>query len=258
MTEHIDIDGKKFVKATLAADRVGYTPDYVTRLARSNKIDAHQSGRVWYVDPESLKRFALEAEAEKRQRSEELRQERLRERGTLLRELHEANIRGQISVGRTSALAQTTILAASFFVFLNLAWISLESELNVKNISSGVSALIEDIGSVIAEPLVDVANQFASFAFVMQPDTSVQQSQSGSSEVVSNGASSAEPEFQGIVLLEDADATTAAIDSVRNSFSDEVNVQFDGSETGVVTPVFRKRDGESYRFLLVPVEQKDS
>lgn len=52
--EVLDIGGKEYVKASQAADKAGYTSDYVGQLCRSGAIDAHLVGRSWYVDVEEL------------------------------------------------------------------------------------------------------------------------------------------------------------------------------------------------------------
>ena len=69
-------------KARDAAALVAYSPDYVSRLAREEKIVAVQRGRDWYVDVDSLKLFALEVQAEQRARHQALRESRLAELAT--------------------------------------------------------------------------------------------------------------------------------------------------------------------------------
>ena len=73
-------DQKKYLSVKEAAQLVGYTSDYVTRLLRDGKVIGVRSGRTWEVDIDSLKTFALEAEAQKARRQEELRRERLEEK----------------------------------------------------------------------------------------------------------------------------------------------------------------------------------
>ncbi len=50
----IDISGIRYLKATDAAKKVGYTTDYVGQLARGGKVDAKQIGRAWYVSEEDI------------------------------------------------------------------------------------------------------------------------------------------------------------------------------------------------------------
>lgn len=52
----VQIDGETYIRARDAAEKVGYTTDYVGQLSRSGKIDAKQVGRAWYVRDGELKR----------------------------------------------------------------------------------------------------------------------------------------------------------------------------------------------------------
>ncbi|MCA9363849.1 hypothetical protein KC727_01360 [Candidatus Kaiserbacteria bacterium] len=52
--ETLVLNGKKFIKAAVAAQSIGYTTDYVGQLCRSGKVDARLVGRSWYVNEEEL------------------------------------------------------------------------------------------------------------------------------------------------------------------------------------------------------------
>jgi|GEM_PF-3091458 len=52
--EEISVKGEKYIKATILADKFGYTSDYVGQLCRSNQIKATLVGRSWYVNEQSL------------------------------------------------------------------------------------------------------------------------------------------------------------------------------------------------------------
>lgn len=58
--ETLDIDGVRFVRASVAAKQFGYTADYVGQLARAGKISAKQVGRVWYVEDGELNKHKTE------------------------------------------------------------------------------------------------------------------------------------------------------------------------------------------------------
>ena len=62
-----------------------------------------------------------------------------------------------------------------------------------------------------------------------------------------------------IVVAPVENFSATAVDSVRDSFSDEVEVTVDpeNADTGIVVPKFKDTRGEPYRFLMVPVNQKD-
>ena len=50
----ITVDGKMYMKATKAADDVGYTSDYIGQLCRKGALVGMMLGKTWYVTEESL------------------------------------------------------------------------------------------------------------------------------------------------------------------------------------------------------------
>lgn len=54
---HMDVlvlEGKSYVKSSVAARDLGYTSDYVGQLCRSGKVDSKLFGRTWYVVKDSI------------------------------------------------------------------------------------------------------------------------------------------------------------------------------------------------------------
>lgn len=254
MSQDLTIDKKKYVKASEAARLVGYSSDHVSRLARVGEIDAEKRGRSWYVDPESLKLFSLKVESEKRARGEEIRAERLHERAVATRKLNDAAILDEIDRSRQHAIFQTAVLSIALFLLFNLAWFSFESRLHVANLADGVHTIFSDVTDHVSFSVPPFISQFASFAFIERSRESIEVQQ----EIMIDDVirPSDDEAFEGIIIFDDED-DIQAVEAVRESFSDEVQVEFDGEDTGVVTPIFQERDGESYRFLLVPVDERD-
>lgn len=52
--ESILHEGKIYISTKQAAEKAGYTIDYVGQLARAGKIKAIKAHRAWFIDPESL------------------------------------------------------------------------------------------------------------------------------------------------------------------------------------------------------------
>lgn len=71
MNDELHINGQTFCVVRVAANQVAYSKDYITRLAREQKIRAVRIGRNWYVDVAALAQYAevqkLETEAHNRQ-----------------------------------------------------------------------------------------------------------------------------------------------------------------------------------------------
>ena len=83
MTEPAASHGKtknKLIPVREAAKLVSYTGDYISKLAREGKIESELRGRNWFVDPESVKLFSLQAKSDKRKRSQLIAVERKLER----------------------------------------------------------------------------------------------------------------------------------------------------------------------------------
>jgi excisionase family DNA binding protein len=84
MLGSLEIDNKKMQSVSTAADSVGYSRDYVTKLARDQKIAAVQIGRQWFVEPESLQEYAKQRLVEQKVRQQELSEIRKAEREVAL------------------------------------------------------------------------------------------------------------------------------------------------------------------------------
>jgi hypothetical protein len=52
--ESVVFDGKEFAKASVLAEKFGYTQDYLGQLCRGKKVDARLVGRAWYINLDSL------------------------------------------------------------------------------------------------------------------------------------------------------------------------------------------------------------
>lgn len=52
--ETVELDGVRYVKASVAAKKFKYTQDYIGQLCRGKKIDARLVGRTWFVNTDSI------------------------------------------------------------------------------------------------------------------------------------------------------------------------------------------------------------
>ncbi len=75
MANTLEINGKTLLSIKEASNAVSYSRDYITKLARENKIVASHVGRQWFVDIDSLRGYSesstLELEIRKKRLSEE-------------------------------------------------------------------------------------------------------------------------------------------------------------------------------------------
>ncbi|MDC1205225.1 helix-turn-helix domain-containing protein [Candidatus Pacebacteria bacterium] len=251
MTDVYTFEGEDYLKTTEASRLVGYSPDYVTKLAREQKINARQVGRYWYIEPDSLKLFSLTAEAEKRKRKGQLREERIKERAVVFLNADESTLLSQIKKTKFHALAQTGVIAVCLFIVCNLVWSSLESRINVPFLFSGLTQIGSELSEVMLEPIPNFLSQVASYAFIKVP---IDEPRAVVFDpTLYDKVSSEESDFQGVVVFEEnAEKTRVAIDEIKEAFSDEVNIEFKNHESVLITPVFREHDGDTHRFLLIP------
>jgi len=54
MVNPIFSDGKEYISAVRAAEKIGYASDYISQLCRAKKIPGQLIGKSWYVDFASL------------------------------------------------------------------------------------------------------------------------------------------------------------------------------------------------------------
>lgn len=246
-------DSQRYLSARDAAALVGYTPDYVTRLAREGKVVAEKEGRQWFVERDSLKLFTLEVEAEKRVRSEELRAERRSERCRTLRKEQVEVLVSEIDNGGLFAFLQTVAIAVCLFVGVQVVWFAVESDIDTTALAAGVEKLGQQMSAAVITPL-------------RRNKTVIPEATGGagseSNDVLSSGVyidpvSSDDPNFSGVILsTEQRGGSRAAM--IDRTFADDVEVEFEDDGTGVLTPVFRDGAGEEYRILLVPEEGNES
>ena len=84
--EPLHVDGVEFLPARTAGRSVGYTSDYITKLAREEKLEAKRIGRQWFVSSDSLQKFVEESRQAQEYRKAELSKERKAEQQVALAE----------------------------------------------------------------------------------------------------------------------------------------------------------------------------
>jgi hypothetical protein len=63
--DRIEIEDEWYLDTTAAAEKTGYTKDYIGQLARAGKVQARQLGRAWYVHEASLLAHKKDVHVEK-------------------------------------------------------------------------------------------------------------------------------------------------------------------------------------------------
>jgi len=237
MVQNLIVSGRKYLSSAELARRFGYTPDYLSRLAREGKVAATNINRKWFLDEESLQDFITQMNLGKEIRSTELKQQRKVERL-----IHSQEVKGIKTKNRTQthiALAQScAVLMCGAFVGL-LGWSVSSTGITTIQLSVG----FENASTQIANAIRPNRNPFISFS-----DWSV---------VASVLESFTPNELSEEVTVDQVITEHKKLEQLESvHFSDEVDVRFVDDGAGIVRPLFRnKNDGREYQILVVPVTE---
>lgn len=234
MSAALEINGKKLQPIKEAATLVSYSRDYVTRLARENKITATTVGRQWFVDVDSLVAYAeqskLEQELRKKQLSDERKQEiKIKTAVDKLQEARQAKVR-----------------------FLHVRAVVVTMFILCSGLLAGVIAHETLIAKNTVRDTLLPANQTASVIETEQKTDSIadfidREYRTRSLRPIGDVA-------EGVLILPSGAATLTAAEV----FSDEVIVReaADGTQTVVRVDQAGNEIGEGLPFVVVPVKQE--
>lgn len=242
MMSSLEINGKKLHRIKFASEQTGYSRDYITRLAREQKIVASQIGRHWFVDLTSLGQYAsamlLEQKARQQKLSDERKQERqLSERIEKKEVAHELYKRRLALRSKLLATAVLSVGLLAGFALEKSSFVPTELDPQVASVPFmqwfGGRDSVQETQSikVAATPANAEVVDFSQEAFSL--------------------ATLAEP-TDGVLLL--PASQNASSSDVRKLFSDDVSVLRDENGQQYVAQVGAK--GEVIRkipFVVVPV-----
>lgn len=230
MSQALYIDGIELVPSKVAGKTVGLSNDYVSRLAREQRIFATQIKRQWYVDLQSLRRYIESTKIEKEERNRELSQQRQIEKlQKTARVIHETQKRKVASQRmRRLAVVDTSAILVLGILTTGLGWLWW---------NANPAALPETPA---------VATVKTAKTELAQHDTST-----GGTEPALRDTSeiSGQPSEQGFVAIPVTNsATTTSVIAARFS-DDAVVIQLDGQ--ALIQPTFTEREGDLYEFVNV-------
>tara|TARA_B100000508_G_C11456038_1_gene276776 strand:+ start:282 stop:977 length:696 start_codon:yes stop_codon:yes gene_type:complete len=230
MTGALEIDGKNLYPIKVAASKVSYSRDYVTRLAREGKIRASHVGRQWFVDLDSLCHYADLASAEQDIRKKQLSDDRKRER--LVREAvkksHTLQLRRAQSLSIRAAVVAVMVMATGSLAGLTgYHWVELTEP------ADRFLASVQDAGNNGEATVFEQASE-------TEPTKSV--STLGAIE-------------QGVLLLPSSTSSVAT----QELFSDDVELRelADGSMAVVLVDSKGRIVGEPIPYVRIPVDDNE-
>ncbi len=224
-------DGKNFQPIKEAAVAVSYSRDYVTRLAREQKIRAKHVGRKWLVDIDSLRLFAESALVE-----QEIRKRQLSEDRKL-----EAKVREAVDEKKSSyedianKLHKKSMIVASLVLSFGVVSGGLSHHFLLKPITD---SQVASVGSLVSS---------APEGSLIEEEVDLYATDSGFSQ----SKHSIGKIENGLLLLPDSDKDF----SPQEMFSDTVAVKetADGSSVVKIVNEFGETVGDEIPFVVVPV-----
>lgn len=275
MSQQLVIGNRSYTSSSILARQFSYTADYLSKLARDGKVEATRVGRKWYINEDSLTQFITELKSLKEEKNHQLRISRKKERQSFV----DTTLLPHVKMGIVSPPRQFEVILQSVAVLLCGALVGLLSftifteKISLALIGETTAAMAAASSEQLVSELfmahsfqnqasLDFSHFFSwlfggtispsrsdrSHEVVMQPPAVHNSLEVNVTDV---------PIRPGIVVF-NASTTAADVSAVRDSFSDPVEVSFEGEDVGVITPLFKNRDGEPYRFLIVPVVSTDS
>jgi hypothetical protein len=285
MKDSFEIDGKIYISSRRAAEISKYSNDYVGQLCRGGKVSARMMGRTWFVDQESIlnhKKTSEEAfQARCRAASREQQKVFATSGGAAVLPAYSQPTWG-ITYGSDERplmpVIQKVVATPSPVSSLDQAH---ASSIRVRNalIASIIVVVLVTGGLILNNnstrtATLDGSSQpahvYASVERIIQAVGSgfgkmfalVERMIGGKSNLADNVVVPVVPSnsnsWNGMAVIPSGADDQAAVEQIRNSFSDVVEVSPDGSGTaGVITPVFRKTTGDEFLYVLVPVNDAD-
>ena len=237
MSNALVIDGKTLQPIKDAALVVSYSRDYVTRLAREEKIVAKLVGRQWFVDIDSLKQYAeasaMEQELRKKRLSEERKQERLMKEA-----VEEKNT---LHIEQSEGMHARAVSVASLVLGLGLVagW-GTYSILSLESIQFGIVNTAQ------------ISQQDESDAIGVSEDTAESMVHT---PAFAQRSIDTLPSDNGVLLIPNASSST-----VEELFSDEVVVVHGDDGSAVVNRVDENGEvvGNEVPFVIVPITEEQN
>jgi hypothetical protein len=250
MVKVLEIDGKKLHSIKAATSLVSYSADYITRLAREEKIIASHIGRQWYVDVESLKHYESIKVLEQTIRKQNLSDERKRERAVATeveksKLVRHKNIRAQAL--RTKVVVASALVAGLFGGYILENSLLQIANPNVQVASTKVASTLALLATDV-EPAPEVVTTLA-ITDEVDRDISTPTFVSQEATIASFAESS-----QGVLLLP-ATLTEGELLQIKDLFSDRIVVRTDSTGQKFVSQVneYSEIIGSEIPVIVLPV-----
>lgn len=249
MSSSLETDNKKMQSVSVAAASVGYSRDYVTKLARDQKITAVQVGRQWFVEEQSLHEYAKQSLLEQKVRQQELSEIRKAEREAVLQKAEAEKI-------PTPFLARVTQQKSSVAMLLLLGVASTYSLVHFSQLANPNNSSAQVVGSEIISEFKNVETDYEiAVGTTVSAQEPVPLTVDFSQESVR--LSDIENFENGILLL--PYGTSTDVVAPEDLFSDKVKILTDEQGQEYVARVNEQNEVVAeIPFVVVPVEDNQN
>ena len=256
MSQVLTIDNRDYIPAGKVGKHFGYTRDYILILARDGKIDGRKVGHRWYVNLASTEKYFAAAHVAREERRQ------------VVSEVRRAELR------TFTAQKRTVAHGARSLEFVAIALIALvigvTGYVSVETANDQVSLVYSSDAPFLEKVAVSLYNLITLVPKEMDIDVTHESRATHGQESASTTSPTVVTETElvkdvaptrivhtSLVIAPDEVFTSTSIESIRDSFSDDVSVSIDphNPDTGIIIPHFKDGDGESYRYLMVPVTE---
>lgn len=246
MSTNFEINGVTLVSIKEAAKIVSYSRDYLTKLARDQKIIATQIGRQWFIDMTSLQAFVDDVALEQIVRKEHLRKERKQERQVKEElQLLDSKIKVKESGFRFHSFAVASMVLCLGLFTGTVIYTTADIVNNLANNDIKNSSLVAQVPADEASMSIALPQDSTLFSSVIEYPLFTNEEE----------VRSMDTEYEGVFLLSrEGDVETT--EQVANLFSDQVVVEFLDENTGLVKYKNDKGEVSEFPFVSVPNNSK--
>ncbi len=225
MAESLKIEQANLLPSKEAAKRVGYSNDYVSRLARSKKIIATQVNRQWYVDLPSLKNYIAKSKVIQQSRHKLLSEQRKKEQITIAKSDEAFDLTDRtLQIFSMSVFAKVAMVLVLGWGVGFASWLTPQLTVGQLAVSTG-----------------GVASVWPEFFTLIRNFTTNEVE--GVGHVVYRGV-----DDEQRIRVTHSSSSNRAIDIY---FSDPIEVAPSNEQTGVIVPVFRETSDLMYRYEII-------
>jgi len=251
MSDSLKINGVTLLNIKDASKTVSYSKDYISRLAREQKIIAAQVQGQWFVDILSLKNFVEVAELEKKvkqqktgadiKRDLDVREEVLKIKKDRHLKIHHVDLHA-----KTVALVALCLGSLSGIGFGTTMFFS-DTQTEINNFSY-LNAGVSDDQAVVAEDLAELPPLNIPEAQEFTVLTEVTDRLYFAEEI---DIRYFDPKVSGGILLLPKGGKVESLQDISEMFSDDLTISFTGDNSGVISFNGEESD-QQFPFVYLP------